>query len=345
MRIELGILSLMQRLSLVVIALLAIPFPPTVSAQEKPSSLDHFEIGRHTFFDFGPPFDYYELLLVRSGPDGSALQRILVTPPGVACVNPATVETSVGSLRESPSELLGKTDPCSIPEKELRRELKRCKKCSVFSGANVSMRFPCDNKVRLIRSDILDKDMFLAAPNTPEHTSWTMQLLRRLDKALGPGLMDKPMFRAPEERITRPNLDSEVQLAVESGAYDSLFPQANPKVSDLYRLAQVPVPPPTIRLVSSTPFAPQDSGPPGYPPLARLTRTQGNVALVFLVDSEGHADAPAIETGHPLLVATAKDYVSRWRFAKEAAGQQIHANIEFALNCPRPDQAGANTVR
>jgi len=44
----------------------------------------------------------------------------------------------------------------------------------------------CGGETRLIRSDILDRDMFDASAHTPENTAWTMQLLEKLDKPLGP---------------------------------------------------------------------------------------------------------------------------------------------------------------
>jgi hypothetical protein len=56
----------------------------------------HLTIARHTFFDFGPPHDFYKILDV--APNGHALsvQRALVTPPGAACVQPAKIELSSG---------------------------------------------------------------------------------------------------------------------------------------------------------------------------------------------------------------------------------------------------------
>jgi hypothetical protein len=50
----------------------------------------------------------------------------------------------------------------------------------------------------MIRSDILDRDMFDPIPNTPEHTARTMRLLQRLDDAIGPGVMEKPIFPIPD---------------------------------------------------------------------------------------------------------------------------------------------------
>jgi hypothetical protein len=42
-------------------------------------------------------------------------------------------------------------------KKPLRRELKRCKKCLVFSGADVVLQVQCGTETCLIRTDILDK--------------------------------------------------------------------------------------------------------------------------------------------------------------------------------------------
>ena len=53
-----------------------------------------FLLGRHTFFDFGPPFDFYEVFSVQSGDAGTSIQRITLTPPGNPCTQPATVETA-----------------------------------------------------------------------------------------------------------------------------------------------------------------------------------------------------------------------------------------------------------
>ena len=41
----------------------------------------------------------------------------------------------------------------------------------VFSGANVTMQVQCDGHPRVIRSDILDKDLFDHAPHPPQYTS------------------------------------------------------------------------------------------------------------------------------------------------------------------------------
>ena len=100
---------------------------------------DHLLVARHTFFDFGPPNDFYELIQVEARGNGLLVQRVLVTPPGSACVQPAKVEYESGTLNETMDALLESRNPCQIPEKELHRERVRCKKCLAFSGVDITM--------------------------------------------------------------------------------------------------------------------------------------------------------------------------------------------------------------
>src|ERR1700674_3199567 len=138
------------RCSVVVCAVLTAYSVPFLSAPALPKkhapalpTPDQFIVGRHTFFDFGPPTDFYELFIVRPAANGSSIERISLTPPGDICIAPAKVEALSASSSQAPAELMGFTNPCAIPEKELRRELKRCKNCLVFSGAKVVMQVRC----------------------------------------------------------------------------------------------------------------------------------------------------------------------------------------------------------
>src|SRR3954471_13839913 len=84
-----------------------------------------FALARHTFIDVGPPFDFYELFVVQPAASGASVQRITVTPPGDSCTQPATLKIASTSVEKSVASLMGNKNPCAIPEKELRRELKR----------------------------------------------------------------------------------------------------------------------------------------------------------------------------------------------------------------------------
>jgi TonB family protein len=305
-----------------------VPAPPT-----------QFEIGLHTFFDFGPPFNFYELFLVRPSASGTSVERITLTPAGNECFAPAKVETASGSLGESVATLLGSTNPCAIPEKELRRELKRCKHCMVFSGANVVMEVQCGAQTRLIRADILEKYWFDRTAKAPQNTSWMMGLLERLGRAVGPGVMEKPAFATPAGDSPPPMfLDSATLSDLSAGKYDPMFKGAPDKPSDLYRASQSHPVPPSVQLLSSAPISPELYVPPEYPPLARAARVEGEVFFKFDIDSSGGAINLSFESGHPLLLEAVKKAVSSWRFPKDAANQQISATVDFTLNCPK--QAG-----
>jgi TonB family protein len=306
----------------------------TADSQSVPT-IASFEIGQHTFFDFGPPSDFYEMFLVKRAPDGSSIERITLTPAVDSCTQVAKVEIATGAIRESIADLLGNTNPCAIPEKELRRERKRCKHCLVFSGANVGMQIQCGGTLRIIRADVLDRDMFDPAPNTPEHTSWTMRLLSQIDGAVGPGVIDRPAFAIQgKEETAAPIQESETLHDIGVGKYDDLFEGAPDKPSELFRASQIPPPVPTVHLISSEPFHPENFVQPGYPPLARLARIQGTVSFAVDVNPDGTAANFTVLSGHPMLRPASEKAVRGWTFSKDAAGQRIQSAVEFVTNCP-----------
>ena len=296
-----------------------------------------FEIGRHSFFDFGPPSDFYDLFIVRPAASGTSIERISLTPPGDSCLQTAKVEVATATVSESIATILGNTNPCAIPEKKLHRELKRCKKCLVFSGAKIAMEVQCGSQTRIIRSDILDRDMFDPAAKTPEHTQWTMQLVQFLDKAVGPGVMDEPMFPVSESaEAPVKSTDPEALRDVGAGKYDALFPTAPDTPSDLYRASQTRPISPSIRLMSSAPLEPEVFVAPVYSPIARLGHIQGFVSFTIDTDFDGRVKNLIFDSGSPFLQTSVKKASSEWKFPQNPSALQIHAVIEFSLNCPQP---------
>jgi TonB family protein len=292
-------------------------------------------IGRHTFFDFGPPSDYYEVFWVRSDDNRREVERITVTPPGDRCTQPATVQIATASIDESVSSLLGPTSLCTIPEKDLRREARRCKGCLHFSGVDVEIQVQCGGQSRRIRMSVLDRDMFGNAPRTPRRTSWTMTLLSRLDRALGAGVMDQPLFDVPD--VPAPPHPEESWPMLEDlrrGKFDALFEGTPDKPSELSRESRSTPPQPTVELSSSAPFRPSSYDPPNYPPIARLAHVEGQVAFTIEVTSDGSVTNMRILSGHVMLRKAVDSAVTSWVFPKEAAGQEIRATIDFKTNCP-----------
>jgi hypothetical protein len=300
---------------------------------------DRFLIGRRTFFDFGPPFEFFEIISVRTTGGGTLVERIQVTPPGLSWIQPATVEVVAKPFEASVPELLGKTNPCSIPEKELRRELKRCNRCPVYSGADVAMEVECGGQRRRIRMGILDRDMFDPRPVTPQRTSWTMALLDRLDRALGSAIMERSAFGALETPSPSPKPQSNPLLEdLASGKFDALFDRSDDKPSELFRKALNPPPappPPTVELTGTSPFRPSSFALPKYPPLAAMANISGTVSFTIAVQPDGHVGNLRIVAGHPLLKVQIEPSMKDWIFPSEAAGQDVQVTIEFKLTGQR----------
>lgn len=304
-----------------------------------------FEIARHTFFDFGPPLDYYELYLVRPAGNRTSIERLTIIPEGAKCVVPPKLEVSRGTLPLSIAELLGGENPCTIPEKALRKESRRGKHALVFSGAVVTLQAKCGDQVRLIHSDILDRDMFAAVPHTPEYTSWTMNVLAKLDGALGPGVMDKPMFPTADSENKIPvEIEPEVIQDLSAGKYDSLYPNAPNQPSAIYHQIQAPPPPPTVRLLSAEPLSPEKFVAPAYPPIAKLAHVEGVVSVQMEIDAYGTVTTlttPLIFDDRLLpLHGVVSKAATEWKFPEGTANRQTRLKIEFALHCderaPKP---------
>jgi TonB family protein len=301
-----------------------------------------FQIGVFMFFDFGPPFNYYNLYAVRPIENGTELKRFILTPPGASCLSQAKLEVSSATTHESVAELLGGKNPCAIAEKDLKKEAKRCKHWLTFSGSTVVMQVRCGDQIRLIRSDILDRDMFDPRTNTPENTAWTMRLLESLGKSLGPGVMEKPMIqmetgRSPEAQGPTEKPEG-ILREIDAGAFDGLFPGGNgsERFSDLYRATQRPPrAKPIVRLKSAIPTDPENVGQLTYPPLALLTRIEGEVSVTFEVNPDGSTQNAQILSGHKLLNQAVLDAISSWKFPVATESKSVQATFEFAINCPK----------
>jgi hypothetical protein len=245
---------------------------------------DQFEIGRRTFWDSGPPFNYYDIFIVRPADEGANVERIIVTPAANECFAPAKVEIASASIHSTPAELLGSMHPCAIPEKVLRRKPKNCKNCARFSGADEVIRVRCGTRTRIIHAHIFEDYWFNPEAGVPKNSFSMMELVNRLDHAVGPGVMDKAMITIPNEENTSSNDDPVPLQDLVAGKYDELFEGAADKVSDLSRASQNAPPAPTVRLLKSDPFAPESPILPKYPPVARAARAE-STSLQTLIHS------------------------------------------------------------
>jgi TonB family protein len=326
----------MARRLLVGICFFLIEFLPAVAQRSSSEFPSQLLIARHTFFDFGPPFDFYEVFTVDSGPNGLDVERALVSPAGDACFQPPTVEVRAATVHTSMSAVLKGQNPCDIPEKDLRKELKRCKHCSIFSGSDVTMHVSCRGKERAIRMDILDLDMFSPKATTPKQTSWTMAVMKSLDDALGPGVMDKPMFSPGNPETSSQQVETLTLHRLRSGQFDRLFDSKQP-LSELAQQAAQPLPSPNVVLLDYSPVLPIEVELPGYPPIARAAHVGGKVSVNFHVTPDGRPENISFEKQTMMQSAT-QAAVEKWRFPETKAGHEEHVTIEFKLNCPSSTQ-------
>lgn len=290
-------------------------------------------IAQHSFIDVGLPNDFYELIQLVPATDGVSVERVLITPEGQACLQPAKVETRTAVLHESMSTLLEDKNPCAIPEKELRRELKRCRKCQSFSGMNVAMEATCKGASRRFRMDVLDRDLFDAKPDTPENTSWTMKVIEKVDAVTGPGGLDSPIIATGDPSVDAPMSDTATILALRNGVFDSLF-GANAGIPQIIREAEEPPPPrPSVELVSVSPFMPIAPEIPRYPAIANAARQEGKVNFTFDVGLDGKVGNVVIISGNKMLEVSVREAVGKWKFPPEANGRSGQGTLEFKLNC------------
>jgi TonB family protein len=295
---------------------------------------DQFEIGRRTFWDFGPPFNYYDLFVVRPSGQGSAIERIILTPVANECLAPAKFEHASASMDVSPAELLGSVNACAIPEKELKRKPKDCKHCARFSGADVAIRVRCGTEIRVIPSHIFEDYWFNSAAKPPKTTSSMLELLKRLDYAVGPGVIDKPAFSLPDDgnQNAKPP-ETNVLQQLGQGEFDGLFKAGPDKPSEIYRSAQVSLPTPIVQLLTIVPIEPEVAVIPNYPRLARVANIQGEVTFGGEVNLDGTLTNIVFVNGDRVLQAAVGEALQSWKFARDTYGQQIRATIGFQLSC------------
>ena len=76
-------------------------------------------------------------------------------------------------------------------------------------------------------------------------------------------------------------------------------------------------------------FAPK----PEYPPLAKMARIQGSVRLEAIISKDGTIQDLKVVSGHPLLVKSAIEAVSRWRYQPTLLnGEPVEVVTEVDVN-------------
>jgi len=313
-------------------------------ASHKPAtsqSITEFVIGEVTHWDFGPPFNYYEIFVVKQRPGGSLVERILLTPAMDKCRAPAKVEYTAHSTTTTVKEFLDGLDPCQVSEKTLAKERRRSKKGLVFSYAVGTMKVECGNTTRVIRTNILDRDWFATKPDTPKGTEWTLRLIEKLNAISGPGVSDKPMIATVEETsATHLSGSHESLKELEEGKFDNLFGGTDESVSRIYSDSEAKHPEPTVEFLNSEPLQPTEHELPSYPKLAWLVSKDGETSAVVELDTSGNVAAVISVQGFPFFEQSVRDALKSWKFPPNppnaevvAAARQVTVRFRFSLNC------------
>jgi protein TonB len=72
---------------------------------------------------------------------------------------------------------------------------------------------------------------------------------------------------------------------------------------------------------------------PEYPPLAKMARIQGTVKLEAVISKDGTIQDLKVLSGHPLLVKSAVEAVSRWRYQPTLLnGEPVEVVTEVDVN-------------
>jgi hypothetical protein len=302
--------------------------------QRKSAPPDKIVIARDIYFDFGPPFDYYEIISIKENSNGLAIDRALITPPSNTCFELPHVETTAVTIPSSMAALLDGRNPCDIPEKDLLKEKKRCKNCLNFSGVRVMMQVSCGAKQRIMRMDVLDRDLFDKHPDTPKNTSWTMGVMSQLDKALGPGAMEKPAFGnlAPQESA-KPDMNLDIVKKLREGIFDNLF-ASKKTISSYVTDAGKSITNTSVAFSEAVPLTPLDAPLPNYPPIAKAAHVEGTIKVDFDVTPEGNVRNISFpEQGLMVLRDSTSAAIAKWIFPPSAETHHEHGAITFRLNC------------
>jgi hypothetical protein len=291
-------------------------------------------IGRDSFIDIGPPFNYYDLTFLRSQGEETDVERVSLTPPADTCYPRAEIKVAHVIVHETLSSLLQATNPCTIPEKALKAELKRRKQGLVFSGMNVTIQVECTGRTRVIRADILDRDIFDQHPKTPQYTAWSRSLFEKLDAATGDRPWDTPIFKVSEDVSPVPPTSQSAALqAIADGRFDGIFGESPDRPSALYHLAQNAPRQPFIELTKSDPVRPATYVDPVYPPIAKAAHVHGTVEFHLSVGGGGAVENIMIDAGPKMLWQTVSDASAKWKFSAGDSGKVVQGSIRFGLNC------------
>jgi protein TonB len=154
-----------------------------------------------------------------------------------------------------------------------------------------------------------------AQPETTQRASQSntrsVALLRSTDEAVVRRTVDNPTLTYDRWRPESDEVTLDPRLTRTGPCCD------NPATSLISSGPYVPPPPrqaDRLRVSSMDPGMILRRVEPVYPPLAKATRTQGDVILHATIGTAGNIERLQVVSGHPMLVEAARAAVQQWRF-------------------------------
>jgi TonB family protein len=310
----------------------------------------------HTFWDNGPMWDYH---IVEAKQDGSdtLVRDVLIISVQSPCGPSCTVKARIKHLHNTtPATLVGENNPCAVDQRELLRELRRnrraLKHTQLFTFADFVIVADCGGKETVLQLPLLP---FPAGPHGPPRIERSYDLLRDVEKRV---FGTDQVFNTSADMKIFDDLEGEkggeddertgaaLVPELRSGAYDRALwgdcKKAACAGQGLKGVLETYVPPdqrtePAVSWVKPPSYKFVKVALPGYPPLARLARVQGDVELELQVDERtGLVVGVAAMSGHPLLLRTAHQAARDWQFQPEKQPEGVKKNkvvLRFDMKC------------
>ena len=295
-------------------------------------------IGEQSFIDAGQTLEFYQIYLLTSQENGTAVKRLTVTPGHDACTA-STVEVAQAVLPVTIPQMLSYENPCSIPWKALRKEATRCKDCIISGGEHITMEVACHKSTHLIHFEILDRDIFEPHPDTPKYTARTFQILKQVDSTLGDNVLNRPAFPTGEQTSEPLPPPSPELNDLANGTFDELFDEAPDKPSAIYKRTREPRRLPTVAITQSTPIAPLTPKLPDYPAAAKTAHIDGDVTIHLNIGSDGITKNVSTVSGSSILQRGTLETANQWQFPKQSQNTSVNATVSYRMNCsaiPQP---------
>jgi TonB family protein len=302
-----------------------------------------FYIISESFSDFGPAY-YYRILDVQPQGNGSLIRYIRIAPGSVYCQRRIIQAVDTHVPDRAPAQLVGTNNPCDVKPARLQTVIRKyTRRAGTFETISFGIVATCSGKTVGLALPISDTLKFEEVKSREPALAHLWDLASEVEKSVfGP----KDLFhdRNETDDLTFQRAGQQLVPDVISGQYDiGLALAARGKLTFESLLFGYDGPIPLSEadrkygtLLDRSSYRFEQFVEPVYPPLAKMARIGGNVALQLTVNpATGAVEAVSATGGHALLKPSALDAAKKWRFEPGSVPSgQVAATIDFSLGCP-----------